>query len=294
MGHIPPNPASGGSRDLAAMRRFQGPNVVVLSRANRPPIPGYGSTDDEGPENEEPPTVESVEGSKLELRGMSKKSSLNFAKLLSTLDWSKNGQCVHVTLTYWKSWPVTKAELLDAKKALTRDFGRNVECGVWRLEFQTRAGGVRVPHWHLLVWLAERSALDFEVWCREWWARFSGNTHERGVKVTSGDQARGTWYLAMHASKREQSPPFAVGRWWGYIRRAKLLAAQDLHETGFVETREEVWWKRLYRRHTGAKVREGKGFSWFLPRPAQTVAFGWIQTQVEEERRDRFKPRNPY
>jgi hypothetical protein len=274
------------------MRRFQGPNVVVLTRAVRPPIPGFQSSGEEA-ENDEPPTADTVEGSKLELRGMSKKSSLNFAKLLSTLDWAKNGQCVHVTLTYWKSWPLTKEQLLSEKAGLVRDMGRHCETGVWRLEFQTRAGGVRVPHWHCLVWLGQRSEADFENWLREWWARFSGNPHERGVKVTSGDQARGTWYLAMHAAKREQSPPFAVGRWWGYIQRGKLLAAQDLHETGEVHERERVWWVRLFKRHTGGKVREGKGMSWFLPRSAQTVAFGWIQSRVEDEKRERFKRLTP-
>jgi len=95
----------------------------------------------------------------------------------------------------------------------------------------------------------------------------------------------------MHAAKREQSPPFAVGRWWGYVNRSRLLEAQDIHETVVSEERERVWWVRLYKRHTSGKVREGKGFSWFLPRSAQTVAFGWIQQRIEDENRETFRLR---
>jgi hypothetical protein len=98
----------------------------------------------------------------------------------------------------------------------------------------------------------------------------------------------------MHAAKREQSPAFSVGRWWGFINRARLLAAQDLHNTGNVSERERVWWARLYRRSTGGKVRQGQGLSWFLPRLSQTVASRWIFQRMEDEITERNRPKPPF
>jgi hypothetical protein len=217
------------------------------------------------------------------------------------LDWKKNGECVHVTLSYWKTWPKTKGELADVKAAMVRDLGRHCAAGIWSLEYQTerfKKHGDWVPHFHCLLWLQLGSAELFESWLRPWWADFSGNPSEHGVHVTSGDQARGTWYLAMHAAKAAQSPPFAVGRWWGYINRDALLSAQDLHETGQVTDRENVWWCRLFRRSLRVKVRQrgrcAQGISWFLPRAAQCAAAAWIRDWIESEKRQRFRVKNPF
>lgn len=292
MGHNPPN----GSVSLAAMHRFQAPNIIVFTRSRSPPIAGLAHED--GQEKAARDVDASTNGVKRELRGMSGKSSLNLARVLSSLDWAKNGECLHLSLTYWKRWPSSKEDLAAEKSALVRDLGRHIEAGIWRLEYQVERfekTGDMVPHWHVLSWLGARASGPFEIWLRSWWSGFSGNSSDHGVKVTSGDQARGVWYLAMHAAKRAQSPPFAVGRWWGYVNRSVLLGAQDLHNTGEVFERERVWWARLYKRATGAKFREeGKGFSWFLPRAWQCVAFVWIQQRIEDERRERSRPRNPF
>lgn len=303
------------TRELAAMRVHQGPNLLLLSRASDPPIARL-RRDDERAEAEEKAPGDlggSTGGNKRELRGMSARSSVNVAKVLSSLDWAKHGRCVHVTATYWKTWPSSKRELQLAKQGICQALSRNCECGIWRLEYQRREtleevavrrsmgrkrgdgeGSLRVPHWHWLVWLGGRDLEEFEAWLRLWWAKFSGNSSEHAVKITSGDQARGTWYLAMHAAKREQSPPFAVGRWWGYINRETLLAAQDLHETGEITERERVWWARLYRRSTGCRTRNAQGLSWFLPRAWQCAVDQWIRDQIEAERVERSIPRPPF
>ncbi|HWA10509.1 MAG TPA: hypothetical protein VG838_13770 [Opitutaceae bacterium] len=234
----------------------------------------------------------SAEGTKRELRGMSAKSSLSIARVLSSLDWDKHGECVHCTLTYWKKWPRTKDELAAEKSLLVARFGERAECGIWRLEFQSRAAG-KVPHWHVLVWLSGRSRSGFERWLRQWWKRAAANSSDYGVKLTQGD-GRASWYLSMHASKRAQSPPFAVGRWWGYVKREVLLSAQDLHNGGEISDRERVWWARLYRRSTGCKVRHEMGFSWFLPRAWQWAASEWVRSTIERERAERFRGKNPF
>lgn len=277
MGHNPRN----GDQPLAAVRRFQAPNLLVLTRSERPPFPSLLPVieQEKAPRDVEP----STKGTKSEIRGKSEKSSLNLARVLSSLDWKKHGRCLHVSLTYWKHWPSSKEELAAEKSALVARLGEQCECGIWSLEYQARL----VPHWHCLVWIGDSDAEIFEVWVRKWWAKFSGNPSEHGVKITSGDQARGTWYLAMHAAKRSQSPPFAVGRWWGYINREALLGAQDIHETGVCDERERVWLARIYRRSTGCKVRHMQGFSWFLPAGYQWELLAWIRDKIEDERRSR-------
>jgi hypothetical protein len=302
-------------RELAAMRRHQAPNLVILSRAADPPIARLRRDDDLAEAQEKAPgdLGGSTEGTKRELRGMSAKSSLSVARVLSSLDWAKNGQCIHVTATYWHKWPTSKRDLQLEKQGLVQRLARYVECGIWRLEYQRREtaaekalreamrrprikgqGSLCVPHWHWLLWLGGRDLAEFESWLRPWWIDFSGNTSERGIEITQGDQARGTWYLAMHAAKREQSPPFAVGRWWGYINREALLAAQDLHETGEITERERVWWARLYRRSTGCRTRNAQGISWFLPRAWQCAVDQWVRDHIEFERIVRMRARPPF
>jgi len=282
------------------MRCYRAPNLLILSRAIRPPIPVL---DDDAAGDKEQLAVEgpATEGTKEILRGKSRKSSLNLARVLSSLDWKKHGRCLHVTLGYWKRWPSTKEDLADTKASLVAILGRKVRCGIWSLEYQVERFakfGDWVPHFHCLLWIGRGDAEVFEVWVRRWWARFAENASEHGVHVTSGDQARGTWYLAMHAAKAAQAPPFAVGRWWGYIKRGVLLEAQDLHDVGEVNSRELVWWSRMFRRQNHLRVRQhgqhGQGLSWFLPRGAQCVLSAWIRDHVAGERRQRLRGKDPF
>lgn len=295
------------------MRTFHGPNLVILSRAAEPPVPRLRRED----EKEEARDIavsaglDEPIGTKSEIRGISAKSSLNLSRTLSMLDWAKNGPCIHVSLTYGRcGYPGTKSALQSAKAQLVAYLGRRGFCGIWRLEFQSReseaerearyarkerrqrgqGGSLKVPHWHLLLWIGEQDPRDVEEWLCAWWAQFSGNSSSFGIKITRGDQARGAWYLAMHAAKAAQSPPFAVGRWWGYIDRDRVLGASDLHCHGAIDERVRVWWARLYRRCTGATTRSGSGLSWFLPRAYQTEVHAWILAQIDWERVGRLRP----
>jgi len=288
MAHIPPSAL--GRR---VVRKFQAPNLLVLTRSSRCPVPVLDMEErDEKTAGAVGP--ETGGGKKGEIRGKSRRSSSNCSRVLSSIDWRKNGRCLHVTLTYWRVWPNDKEHLALEKSALVRDLGRQARCGLWSLEYQIerhKKTGEWVPHWHVLLWIGDGDPDVFETRLRTWWARFSSNPSKHAVAVTSGDQARGTWYLAMHAAKLAQSPPFAVGRWWGYVNRDAFLAASDIHATGEAEHRELVWWARLYRRSTGCKVRQSglllHGFSWFLPRSAQCVAAAWIRDHIDAERRER-------
>lgn len=297
------NPGANGgekpSRPLAAVRTFQAPNLIILSRAQSPPIPGLG---DDGGQEKAPRDVDaSAKGTKRELRGMSAKSSLSIARVLSSLDWDKNGECIHVTLTYWKTWPGdTETEkhgcLADVKMRMVARLAEHFTCGIWRLEFHPpkKKRPHYVPHWHCLLWHAAAQMDEAIEWLRKWWKRFADNPSEEGVHITRGDQARGTWYLAMHAAKREQSPPFKVGRWWGYINRETLLGAQDINETGVLTERERVWWARLYRRSTGCRTRNAQGLSWFLPLASQWRASSWIRDHIETEIHTRSRGKEPF
>ncbi len=291
------------------LRRFGGPNIVILTSAESPPVPGAGKPRTKPPpekaETAQDGSASGAVGTKSEIRGMSKKSSLNLSRLLSMLDWAKNGQCIHVTLTYGRrQWPRTKADLTSTKAELVRDIGRQGVCGIWRLEYQSRetqeeratrlakglkrergqGGSIKVPHFHLLVWCRDQPVEKVAAWFEQWWGRFSGNHSPRGCHITTGDQVRGTWYLAMHAAKLEQAPPFAVGRWWGYVDRDALLGASDLHAQNELTKRERIWWQRLFRRGTRSKVRDNTGFTWFLPRVWQCEVNAWVMAFIAWEK----------
>lgn len=297
-------------RPLAAMRSFHGPNVVILSRASEPPVPRIKREDEKEEAREAATSAGSDGANKKELRGFSASSSANLSRLLSMLDWQKNGQCIHVTLTYSNEWPRDKTALARAKSSITARLGEMGVCGIWRLEFQSResaaeraarvakrikrergqGGSLKVPHWHILLWIRDRDPAIIERNLVEWWHGYSGNSSPFAIKISRGDQARGAWYLAKHHAKSQQAPPFAVGRWWGYIDRDSVLGASDLHCHGVVENRIRVWWSRLYRRATGCKVRGENGFSWFLPRRSQTDVGAWLLEHIEWERAGRPRP----
>lgn len=280
----PPGESRNSRKPLAEIRAFCGPNVVVFTRAVRPPIPGLQALEQEVADEEagiEP-------GTKLALRGMSRKSSLNVAKLLSALDWRKLGACLHCTLTYHRTWPATRPDIDRAKNAISKAFSRNAEAAVWRMEMHVRKReGQHVPHWHVLAWLGGRDEVQFVEWLRSWWAEYSGNTAKQGCYVTYGDEARAGWYLAMHHAKRAQSPPIPVGRWWGVSNKEALQRAIDLPAIPGIRERERVWWARVYRRATGGRTRSASGFSWFLPRPWQTRVSMWVLDTIEREARER-------
>lgn len=262
------------------MRAFQGPNVICLSRANSPPLIGCSLAETQ----EKTPDVEASEvlGSKAELCGLSDKSSLNLSRLLSSLDWEYHGQCWHVTLTYHNDFPRTKDDLAKAKSHISALLGRHFECGLWRLEFQERLA----PHWHCLLWIGNRNPAELETWLRGWWADYSGNPSVHGVFITPGHEGRHTWYLVKHAAKDGQAPAFKVGRWWGFINRAKLLEAQEVEEVGQLSPDELKQWARLARRHRRANARHGReaarswrmfcrAFGFYLPRAFRGDLVGW-------------------
>jgi hypothetical protein len=143
----------------------------------------------------------------------------------------------------------------------------------------------------LLVWVGYQERDEVGEKIREWWKRHSGNTSKHGVKITSGSEGRASWYLAMHAAKDEQAPNIAVGRWWGYIKREKLLEAQQVDEVQTLTRKETIWFARLYRRKTKVRPRQHgakvEGFSWFLPRAWQFKTLAWVRDTVRERERKR-------
>lgn len=297
------------------LRRWHAPNLVVLTRAVACPVPSLGGDTEPEPSGHEKAGEgdSPAPGNKKEIVGISNQTKLRLARLLSSLDWSRNGECIHVSLTYHLEFPTTKDALAAEKSHLTAQLG-SWGCGIWRLEFQERGA----PHWHVILWLMGRDREEVVGRIVSWWARHSGNSSEHACTVTPGD-GRAAWYLAMHAAKDEQAPKIAVGRWWGYIRRDEVLKSADMHDHGETVERERVWWARLKRRHgraaqrrktadrqafrtlcRGLGVREPKGyvrvtygqhqgFSWFLPRSWQTTVGTFVlhQTSIDAEERSK-------
>jgi hypothetical protein len=277
------------SKPRKPAKLFVGKNLLCISRSDRIPVPGGPPEEAEEDEETEADDAEDTPPTKDVLRGISAKSRQSLAKLLSVLEWGGMGESLHVTLTYWKDWPRTKAQLQQEKKRIKRTLGQ-FGCGIWRLEYQERGA----PHWHVLLWVQGRDAEQVIQLIQWWWAgdcahssRWA-NSHPQGVYVTRGTEVKSTWYLAMHAAKGEQSPLIAVGRWWGFINRADLLQGRNIAEEGEISAREHIWWARLYRRATGCKVRQQadergirpNGFTWFLPRSNYLASQNWIAKTV--------------
>lgn len=309
----PPGEISG---PVGLLKMWQAPNLLVFGRGQHPPICGQSDGRDDEPDDtsgdsdtkkpSEGATTEGSIGKKQVLRGFSSKSSLSISRLLSSIDWKKNGQCVHVTLTYHHIWPRTKAEIQREKQALVQFLQRLGVCGIWKLEYQTRespserserlkaglprhtgTGSLLVPHWHLLLWIGQQS---YDAFCDRlitWWQKRAQNASKYAVDVRPGDVGKASFYLCLHSAKASQSPNIEVGRWWGYVDRARVIESVDVGFVGLISERERIWWYRLYRRYRRIRATpmgsKGFGFSWFLPRRAQQELSCWIRDKVERE-----------
>lgn len=278
MSHSPLTP-------VGKLRLIVGPRVTCMTRAGVKSLRMATGQDEAGEDGE---ADERPNGKKREQVGFSARSKLSLARLLSTLDWDKNGTCCHCSLTYHERFPKTKKALALEKSYLTKELAA-LGCGIWKLEFQERGA----PHWHVLLWIGLKiPALEFEEKLRAWWAEFSGNGSWYGVKVTVGDEARAAWYLALHSAKDEQAPKIEVGRWWGYVRRKDVLAAQEIGDLGEVSESEALWlgrFARRFRRVSGRGRRVVQGFTLFLTATAASRLLSWLRTasglpEVQEAR----------
>lgn len=306
------------------LNMWMAPNLLVFGHGETPPVPGQQKPSDplgldveaEDEDTKKDPQDEASpegQGTKGNVRGFSSKSSLNISRLLSSIDWKKNGMCVHITLTYHLAWPSTKHEIKLAKQALVQSLGRKLVCGIWKLEYQNREtleerdarrarrisrtkarGSLLVPHWHVLGWIPASRYEEFCEWLFDWWSGYSGNDSTYAIDVRPGDTGKASFYLCLHAAKTNQTPAIEVGRWWGYIHRDKVMESVDVALVGQINRLESIWWYRLYRRYRRMPAKpmqvEGHGWSWFLPRDAQMRAAIWVRDTVTNHIRSREDP----
>jgi len=86
---------------------------------------------------------------------------------------------VFVTLTYPDDFPVTPARWHRDLAALWRRIRRQwpEAAAIWKKEFKRRKSGVNVgkvaPHYHMLLWVPEWVANDFDAWIRHWKLRLA-------------------------------------------------------------------------------------------------------------------------
>jgi hypothetical protein len=280
-----------------SLRWIVGPRVASLTTRGVQHLDPLARNPDWDLDKKKPASGEAEAGTKQTLRGISMQSKLAVARLLSSIDWQAGGTCLHITLTYHRTWPATKEELAAEKSWLTMQFGR-WGSGVWRLEFQAerlKKFGDLVPHWHILLWIADLLPGDVEANIRKVWRRYSGNRSPKGVSVRDGSAAKAAWYLALHAAKDEQSPRIEVGRWWGYVQRKVVLGFVRVRDLGEVETSEAIWLQRIQRRFRGS-VGHGRrtpaGFTVFLLEDTAQRLLAWLRTSglpVEWERKNKLR-----
>lgn len=298
-------------RDVRQVNVWTAPKLLILGRSKSPPLCGFrqNSSDESPDEDEEKPAQEQVErvsGIKRELRGFSRKSSQSISRLLSTIDWRINGQCLHVSITYHHHWPGDKAALQREKQAIQMFISRLGVCGIWKLEFQGRytpkeraerekaglpcpkgEGSLKVPHWHLLVWLRQTDLEDFCASVSAWWQIRTDNPSKHAIDFRIGDAGKASFYLQLHSAKANQTPPFAVGRWWGFIDKKHVIASCDVQLERVASARSLVWAYRLYRRLRRIRATPlgaaGRGFAWYLDQFNQERMWSWIDDKILEE-----------
>jgi hypothetical protein len=227
------------------------------------------------PVNPNRPPIEYCRGN---IVGFSPKARRNLAKYIATLVVPPVG--IHLTCTYGKKYPKNssdyKTDLDKFKKRLIR-LGL---FGIWVLEFQERGA----PHFHLLLFPTDNESWELGEFAARAWREVSGNTSNSAAFVSNGATGRSTFYLALHSTKGNQSPPWRVGRWWGKIDTKHLKSVEFTEDLAECENdRELVWLKRIFIRHANAQRRKRgnfkkfksnnwcgarekqKGFTWFIP-----------------------------
>jgi hypothetical protein len=190
---------------------FVAPNVLVVTRSDKPDIRGLNDQEEaaefsKAKSSAAQPTPEQLPtGKKQNIVGISHKTKLAVAKLLSTIKWGHHGSCVHVTLTYWLDFPRTKEELAREKSLLTMAVGRLGYCGIWRLEFQNRRLFGSVAHWHLLLWTGQQDREEVTAKLTAWWHRLRGICFF-GVAWVWGRGLRTTKQSPTRADRRNSCP----------------------------------------------------------------------------------------
>lgn len=236
-------------------------------------------------------------GKKGVVTGFSAAARSNLARCLAQI--SSPHPLSHVTLTYRDMFPCSGEALAKEKQALCMAAQRCGLYGVWRLEFHRSTENTEwgmVPHWHCLLYSGtektayltqsaptghgtmsaevNKGVADFVAWFRR-----NRNAHVRGSHITNGDEASASWYMAYHAVKLDQSPPFKVGKWWGYVQEPQLKKWSRLDEVAQgVSPAEIIWFKRLWRRKTNAE-RRAKGLSPVRASLGSSTGISWFLNQ---------------
>lgn len=213
----------------------------------------------------------------------SRSSRRNMMRLLNSINRSKVGLPLFVTLTYPGTWPETREERkghFDAfQKRMERKFGKFP--AVWRLEFQRRGA----PHYHLLMFsdvfdvvpMRELVAFVSQSWyescgriCPEHLAAGTQVSRARSWKGVNGYAAK---YLAKLESLSVAESP---GRFWGVWRKDLLpIAYEDTQLTlsGFFKLR------RVFRRYGSLRLRntrEHRRVSCFMSHASSRRLLGWL------------------
>lgn len=138
--------------------------------------------------------------------GFSAKSRKRLFDWLNTIDWSRSGLPLFVTLTYGQAFPGPR----DSKRHL-REFVRRLTADrpglavLWRIELQARGA----PHFHLMVWGVER--IEKEV-IRDTWGDVVGERYWDNVtglppftRIEKLRSVRGArWYVGKYVAKVQQ------------------------------------------------------------------------------------------
>src|SRR5690606_9717874 len=152
-------------------------------------------------------------------------SSKRLSVLLAEMDIPS--PCVHASLTYGAEYPTENKEVIRNQENLMLALRRKGFFGIWKKEYQKR-GAI---HYHIILW--HHNDYDPEYHgdvIRGIWEGISKNASDHAAKLTPGDTALATFYLALHHAKRDEQTQSGSGRWWGYINRAEVVSYRNVDQ----------------------------------------------------------------
>jgi len=175
----------------------------------------------------------------------SKASRKRMLDLFATIDISRCGRPIFVTLTYGQSWPSLSIAKVHLDTFLKRFRRRFPQCSaIWRMELQGRGA----PHFHLiffsLPFYSKRSLARAwgDVIGREYWDVSHDSPRCPFTRIERLQSAlKGFAYLSKYLAKLEDDscvgltishispPPSSSGRWWGVFNRRFLPLYPLLH-----------------------------------------------------------------
>lgn len=199
------------------------------------------------------------------ITGFSKKSRLNFMKMMAALEWTPN---------IWQDFTfsddvmegLTVHQRHKKAAAILKEFKRQVEkiypdaWGFWKKESTERKSGSlsgqEIPHYHMMMFMPGIVQAGYEQHCRKLsriWVQVTGTKNPKALEVSTNnksyrwinDAKHAMVYVSKYVAKSQDfNDGISRGRFWGTIGKPPLADGFEM----FLTHREWHVMKRVFRR----------------------------------------------